>query len=94
MTAHKTERLKSIVEPIVREKIRSGDIVDVRVNGGEDADGDDIIVVNVVFEGRLDPIETAQLTRFVRNELLAIDDRRFPHTSYISKTEAGNRAAA
>jgi hypothetical protein len=91
------DKISSTIETVVRESIRSGNIIDVVVRNGRDADGDDIIIVNVIFDNKaksLDATETSRITRFVRNRLIQMNEDRFPFFSYIAKSEAGKLAAA
>lgn len=97
MSGAKKEDVKATIESVVRDIIRSGNIVNIVVERGLDSDGDDIIMVKVIFDNKnkyLDARETSRVTSSVRKRLIEMDERRFPLFSYILKSEAGRLAAA
>jgi hypothetical protein len=91
------QKLKNEIEALVRNRIRSGEVVNVLVNRDENFQGEDIINVKVIYESKnkkLDPQEVVGLTRIVRSRLHELDEFAFPMIYYILKSEAGKLAAA
>jgi hypothetical protein len=92
-----TKDIKAYIEEVVRERVHSGEIVNITVTRDADEDGDDIFRINVIFDNKkksLDAAETSQLTRHVWRRLIDLDVRGFPSFSFIAKSEAGKLAAA
>lgn len=91
------EKLKSEIEEVVRGQIHSGEVVSVSVDRGSDADGEEIILVHVIFNNksnRIDAKETIGITRHVRDRLTKLGDDRFPIFYYVAKSEAGKLSEA
>lgn len=91
------QNLKNEIDALVRNRIRSGEVVNVLVNRDENFQGEDIINVKVIYESKnkkLDPQEVVGLTRIVRSRLHELDEFAFPMFYYILKSEAGKLAAA
>lgn len=88
--------LKSTVEAVVRDNIRSGKIVDVIVDRDEDDRDGNYITVYVVYDKvkRLDPAETLATGRLLWERLIDLGEPGFPIISFIVKSEAGDLAAA
>mgnify|MGYP007037742974 CR=1 FL=1 len=85
------------IEKVVRDHIRSGRIDDVRIRREMDYDGDDRVIVDVIFESksnRLDPKETVEIARLVWQRMVDLDVPGFPSITFISKSDLGRSAAA
>ena len=90
-------RLTDEIDRIVRDRVRSGEIVNVLVDRAEGADGEPVIDVRVIYErarGTLDAEETVGMTTAVRRRLHELDEDAFPYFYYIAKAEAGKLAEA
>jgi hypothetical protein len=84
------------IETIIRNKLaaefRFFKVSNVSVRKDSDADGDPILLVDVVFKGNLVDVDTKILSsavRIVRPELLANNEAAFPVFSFISEHDAG-----
>ena len=69
----------------------------VDVQSDHDEDGNEILVVQIVFDGKqraLDPQKTSSLTRHLRPRIADIGVYAFPVISFVSKSDLGKRAAA
>jgi hypothetical protein len=90
-------KLRSVIDEVVREHIRSGDIVDVVVSHKERLEDDDLIVVDVIFDNklnRLDPAETSELARHVWKRIVELDVPGFPSLTFIAQSDLRKAAAA
>ncbi|HET7413546.1 MAG TPA: hypothetical protein VFJ18_12890 [Pararhizobium sp.] len=92
-----TARIRQIAE-IVSDTLRAdfdkARILDVRVFSDEDSDGDDVLRIEVVFEGAQKDVDARKLSgaiRHVRPKLSHIGEEAFPLFSFISKGDAGAR---
>ena len=86
------EHVRAAVSEIVSTRLEGTEIVSVDVSSDEDADGEEILRVVIVFDAgkkRLDPKRVAGLLRRLRPRLLEDGEKRFPLLSFISKVEAG-----
>lgn len=67
-------------------------ILDVKVSRDEDTDGDEILRIDVIFEGSLkDARKFSGAVRHIRPKLHEIGEEAFPLFSFISEGDAGNR---
>lgn len=91
------------LEEIIRSKLAAEykrlKVVNVKVREDADFEDDDVIYVDVVFEGPLQDTDAGALSgvvRKVRPALFEIDESAFPIFSFISKDDArrASRAAA
>lgn len=83
------------IETVVRAHLSGVEIVRVESSASLDSDG--VLEVWVVYDdasGALDPAETAQLARHVWGRLVELGADVFPSLSFISRSDAGKRAAA
>jgi hypothetical protein len=90
-------KMQKDIFKVVREGIKSGDIIDVKLNPGLDADGDPIFNIYVVFDNKkeqLDPAETTKVSRSVWEYLYNSKEPRFPIFYFVAKSEAGELPAA
>ena len=89
--------LKSKLENLVRDVVKSGEIVDVLISEQSDFEDLDSLNVKVIYESkskRLDPKEVAGITTKARRVLLENDDGHFPVFYFILRSEAGGLIAA
>lgn len=82
---------------IVQQQLKPAQIVDLRVTEADDADGDPILRVEVVFKvtgDRLDPEKVLGLVRHLREPLQnKLNEKRFPVFSFVTEDEASDAAA-
>jgi len=89
-----SEAIKDIIEAVIRERLSSDVVHKVVVTSDEDADGDAVLRVAVVLEGKhsdLDREKMVGLVRHLRSKLEDSEDRdaqAFPILSFMSKNEA------
>lgn len=89
-------KIDDVVERVVRQQLAPAQIVGLTVKEAEDADGDPILRIEVVFEaaaGRLDPKKVLGLIRHLRKPLADEGSDRFPVFSFMSAEEASDAAA-
>ncbi|MDE0699021.1 MAG: hypothetical protein OXH76_24645 [Boseongicola sp.] len=86
----------AIVKPVFAEQLAPAQIVNFSVTEDEDADGEPILDIVVVFEAegdRLDPNQVVGLIRHLRGPLNEIGSDRFPILSFMTSEEAADAAA-
>ena len=84
--------LEGLVKTILSKKLSGVEIVDVTIRPDVDDDGDDVLIVKVVFESRKHRLNSAETTGLVRRILPEIRERGvsgFPILSFIAKSELG-----
>ena len=93
-----SDDLKAKLEDLVRQEIKSGEIVNFFVSEYDSFDGgSDGINLKVVYDSkskRLDPRELAGITTKARKILLENGSEFFPIFNFILKSEAGGLIAA
>ena len=95
MTEDILQRLKAVFRDVLNERLEGVESVDVQSD--HDEDGNEILVVQIVFDGKqraLDPQKTSSLTRHLRPRIADIGVYAFPVISFVSKSDLGKRAAA
>lgn len=90
--------IQRIAETVIADRFGDGTkIISVSVREDTDADGDDVLIVRVVYEtesGQLDARKAAGLVRHLRSKLHDdISEDRFPLLSFISRMDAQTEAA-
>ena len=89
--------IKSRLESLVRDVIRSGEIVSVIVSEDDGTDGGNWLNVTVVYDSKskkLDPKEIAGITTKARRILIENEEEYFPVFYFILKSEASGLIAA
>jgi len=89
--------IKDEIEKVVHSQIHSSDILNVSVDRGTDADGDQLIFVHVIFDSKAKQIDTEEamaVRRLVRNRFIELGEAGFPIFYFIAKSEAGKLSAA
>jgi hypothetical protein len=86
-----TEEIGEVVKDTLRTDFDGIEIVDVRVAREEDSDGDEILRIDVVFEGSRNARHLSAAVRHVRPKLIAIGEQAFPLFSFITAKDAGAR---
>ncbi|HEU0222957.1 MAG TPA: hypothetical protein VFR34_12200 [Paracoccaceae bacterium] len=91
-------RVRDIVANLLRERFANVTFRSIDVEPDEDADGDRILRVRVVFDAErktLDPRKTLGLIRHLRPRLSKIKEEGFPVLSFIAASELeGEKPAA
>lgn len=87
--------LSTVIENVVRSRFGQGVIESVGIKEAKDFDGDPIFVVDVIFTGKgpLDDEKTSSVIRYIRRELRAHSDERFPVISFTSQPDAAGMSA-
>jgi hypothetical protein len=88
--------IRSKLKSLVRETIRSGDIVNIVISKDDNED-DAQLEIRVVYESKskkIDPSEVAGITIKARKILLESNEENFPVFYFIHKSEAGSLIAA
>jgi len=84
------DEVTAIVKKILSKDFRDVVVEEVRVFEDLDTDGDEILRVYVVFDGKpsdLDAGKLSSMVRRVRPELEKIKEEAFPLFSFVSKKE-------
>ena len=84
------DEVTKVVKKVLAKDFRDVVVEEVRVFEDLDTDGDEILRVYVVFDGKpndLDAGKLSGLVRHVRPELEKIKEEAFPLFSFISKRE-------
>jgi hypothetical protein len=85
-----TDALQAALFPLVRETTSRAQVVGLVLQDDVDHDGDPILRILVIIAGndfRLDPTETLETTRRVREQLINLNDNRFPVVTYMSEAD-------
>ena len=86
-------KFDDVVKRVVQEQLAPAQIVELTVEEAEDADGDPILRIKVVYEvaeDRLDPEKVLGLVRHLRPPLDKLGTDRFPVLSFITSKEASD----
>ncbi len=97
MTEDILQRLKAVFRDVLNERLEGVEFESVDVQSDHDEDGNEILVVQIVFDGKqraLDPQKTSSLTRHLRPRIADIGVYAFPVISFVSKSDLGKGAAA
>ena len=84
------------VKRVVEQQLAPAQIVNLTVEEAEDADGDPILRIKVIFkvaENRLDPEKVLGLIRHVRKPLIELGTDHFPVFSFMTADEAADATA-
>jgi len=85
-------QIKEVVAETLRADFHNVKILRVDVDQDVDADGDDVLLISVVFEGRPKDLDASKLSGAVRNvrpKLRDIGEAAFPLFSFVSRRDAG-----
>ncbi len=85
------KNIDKIVKQVVQKQLAPAEIVNLTVEEAEDADGDPILRIEVVFKAagdRLDPEKVLGLGRHLRERLHESSPHRFPVFSFMTSEEA------
>lgn len=86
------ERIGHVVAERLRRRFENITIIEVKVSPDIDRDGEDILRIEVVFEGELkghDVKQVAGAARHLRPALKEIDADLFPLLSFVSRVDYG-----
>jgi hypothetical protein len=88
-----TKRLTKVIKDAVAAEFDKGRILDVRIGEETYFDDDDILRVEILFEGTerdIDVRNIANLTEKIRKKLLErVNETAFPVISFISRSDFG-----
>jgi hypothetical protein len=85
--------ISKVVLETLRNDFYNLKIRDVKVHNDLDFDGDDILRIEVIFEGLPKNVDTSMLSgavRHIRPKLAEMDEMAFPLLSFISDRELKN----
>lgn len=85
-------QVRTVIGETLSRDFQNVRIIDVRVHADKDADGDEILRVEVIFDGTpkdLDARKVSGVIRHLRPRLSAIQESAFPLLSFISNREVG-----
>jgi hypothetical protein len=80
---------KIVIETLARQ-FAHVPVLDVQVHEDVDSDGDEVLRIDVIFEGSLQGLDAHKLLgvgRYLRPALEAIDESALPLLSFISKAD-------
>jgi hypothetical protein len=89
--------IKRIVVETLRRDFDHTRILDVEIHEDVDFDGEDVLRINVIFEGTPKDLNAKKLSgavRLLRPKLDKIHESAFPLLSFISKADHDKRASA
>jgi hypothetical protein len=88
--------IKRIVAQTLRRDFDHIRIIDVEVHEGVDSDGDEVLRINVIFEGTPRDLDAKKLSGAVRHLRPKLDKIHpaLPLLSFISKADRDRRASA
>jgi hypothetical protein len=89
--------IKRIVRQTLRRDFVHIRILDVEVHEDVDSDGEEVLRINVIFEGTPKDLDAKKLSgavRHLRPKLDKIHESVFPLLSFISKADRDTRASA
>lgn len=95
MTEH--NKLKDLIKKSIRERFENVTIDNIYIQEDLDEDGDDILVVKIVFSGtrkQLDARKSSGFLRDIRPKIMEIGENAFPVISFISNSDFGKKAPA
>lgn len=86
-------KIAKVVRRALASEFKGTRILDVRISEDRDLDGDEILRVDVLFEGVPNDIDTIKFSGFVRSIrprlLRDADELAFPLFSFIAKDDVG-----
>lgn len=86
-----THELREIIRSVLNDRFPDAKIARVAIKSDVDRDGDDILRVVVVLEGRPSQLDRKALVGFVRHlrsRLEEVNREEFPVLSFVSRSEA------
>lgn len=91
------EKIAAAISDELKTRYANVEIVDVDVSFDNDSDGDDILLVKVIFASEFKAAENgifSDAVRAVRGKLAEMNESAFPLMSFISSKEMGPKFAA
>ena len=91
MTENSLDEIRDVIRQVATNQLAPAQVVDLMVTRAEDADGDPIFDIVVVFKAendRLDPDRVLGLTRHLQESLNELHESRFPIWSFMTSEEA------
>ena len=82
--------LRDALLPVSRRRTQRAQVKDIVLQDDLDHDGDPILRILVIIAGsrsHLNPVQTLETTRRIRQDLLERNDPRFPVVTYISEAD-------
>lgn len=81
------QKLSGVITKLLEEHFDNIDIVDVVVSPDRDRDGDEILRVEVVFNGDLKGSEVAAASRYIGPAISEVNEDLYPLLSFVSKVD-------
>ena len=99
MPMDQTRKIAKVIRETLAADFDRTKISDVSVRKGEDADGDELLRIEVVFEGTVEDVDASKIlgaVRQVRPKLIELGENAFPLFSFIAQGDisAGRREPA
>ena len=90
------KEIRTRIEKLSMKTLSKGEFIKAQVKEDEDWQGNEILDVTIVLEGRkeFDTEKSFKLSRLVRDELVESDEKRFPMFKFVIKEEAGELGIA
>lgn len=90
------KEIQNRIEKLSKKTLPKDELLKVQVKEYEDWEGDEILDVIIVLEGKkkLDVEKTIELRRLVRDELEESDEGRFSMFKFVIREEAGELGIA
>ncbi|MCY4048391.1 MAG: hypothetical protein OXF24_02260 [Hyphomicrobiales bacterium] len=90
------KEIQTRIEKISKKTLPKGEFVKVRVKEYEDWEGEEILDVVIILEGKkkFDAKKSLEMSRLVHDELVESDENRFPMFQFVLKEEAGELGIA
>ena len=85
-------RIRDVVRSVLEERFDNLNVLAINIKPDVDVDGDEIISIRVVFDGkkkRLDPKKTSSILRHLIPKIRESGETGFPTMSFVSKSDLG-----
>jgi hypothetical protein len=89
---NRKKNIRDIIRTLLESRFDDVEIVSVNVRPDLDTDGDPVLFITIVFDGKkkqLDPRKTSGLVRRLLPKMKEAGEEGFPVFSFIAKSELG-----
>lgn len=91
------DELLDVIESVLKERFDDVEIESISIEHDLDEDGDAILLVQVIFDGKkkqLDARKTSGVLRHMLPKMAEIGEYAFPVISFVAKSEIGKTKPA